>query len=379
MSGSVVIAGCMAQKPRQAGHTWQYLQYLLGFRRLGWDVLFLDHLSGPVAADDHRVRYVSEVFRYAGLDAAWTIGLDDGSHIGVGRADTLDHVRSADLLLNVMGYCDDEELLAASRRRVFLDTDPGFGQMWRELGQADIFAGHDVHVTIGERIGAADCRIPDCGLEWITTPQPVVLDAWPVTPPPAGRARFTSIASWRGAYGPIEYRGHRYGLRVHQMRRFADLPTLAPAAFELALHIDENERDDIGLLSDRGWLLTDPSLAAATPTSYRHYLQGSSAELMVAKGMYVDSRSGWFSERSICYLACGRPVLAQDTGLAELYPTDSGLVTFSTLDEAVAGVESIVGDYDRHSLDARAIAEAYFDSDKVLTRLVERVGAAVTA
>jgi hypothetical protein len=244
--------------------------------------------------------------------------------------------------------------------------------MWRALGQADIFAGHDAHVTIGERIGQPDCSIPDCGLDWITSPQPVVLDAWPVTPAPTGGVRFTSIASWRGAYGPVEYRGHRYGLRVHQMRRFADLPTLAPAAFELALHIHEDERDDIELLRDRCWLLTDPSTAAATPSSYREYLQGSSAELMVAKGMYVDSRSGWFSERSICYLACGRPVLAQDTGLAELYPAGTGLVTFSTLDEAVAGVESIVGDYDRHSLAARAIAEEYFDSDKVLTRLVER-------
>jgi hypothetical protein len=373
MSGRIAIAGCIAQKPQQAGHTWQYLQYLLGFRRLGWDVLFIDRLAGPVEAGDPRVLYVSDVFRDAGLDGAWTIGLDDGSHIGVGRGETLDHVRSADLLLNVMGYCDDEELLAAARHRVFLDTDPGFGQMWRALGQADIFAGHDAHVTIGERIGQPDCSIPDCGLDWITTPQPVVLDAWPLTPLPAGRVRFTSIASWRGAYGPVEYRGHRYGLRVHQMRRFADLPTLAPAAFELALHIHEDERDDIGLLRDRGWLLTDPSTAAATPSSYRQYLQGSSAELMVAKGMYVDSRSGWFSERSICYLACGRPVLAQDTGLAQLYPAGTGLITFSTLDEAVAGVESIVGDYDRHSLAARAIAEEYFDSDKVLTRLVERV------
>jgi hypothetical protein len=374
MSGRIAIAGCMAQKPGQAGHTWQYLQYLLGFHRLGWDVLFVDRLAGPVQAGDGRIRYVSDVFRDAGLDGVWTIGLDDGTHIGVSRAGTLDYIRSADLLLNVMGYCDDDELLAAARRRVFLDTDPGFGQMWRELGQADIFAGHDAHVTIGERIGEADCRIPDCGLAWITTPQPVVLEAWPVTSPPAGRPRFTSIASWRGAYGPVSYGGHTYGLRVHQMRRFADLPTLAPAAFELALHIHPDERDDIALLGDRGWLLTDPSLAAATPTAYRRYLQGSSAELMVAKGMYVDSRSGWFSERSICYLACGRPVLAQDTGLAELYPAGSGLVTFSTLDEAVAGVESIASDYDRHSRDARAIAEEHFDSDKVLTRLVERLG-----
>jgi hypothetical protein len=374
VAGRIVIAGCMAQKPFQAGHTWQYLQYLLGFRRLGWDVLFVDRLAGTVAADDARVRYVSDVFSEVGLEGAWTIGLDDGTQIGAGRADTLDFVRTADLLLNVMGYCDDEELLTAARRRVFLDTDPGFGQMWRELGLADIFAGHDDHVTIGERIGAADCTVPDCGLEWITTPQPVVLDAWPCTEPPAGRVRFTSIARWRGAYGPIDYLGHRYGLRAHQMRRFADLPGVASAAFELALEIHPDERADISMLRDRGWLLSDPALAAATPSSYLHYLQGSGAELMVAKGMYVDSRSGWFSERSICYLACGRPVLAQDTGLGDLYPTGRGLLTFSTLDEAVAGVESIVADHAGHSADARAIAEEYFDSDRVLSRLADRLG-----
>jgi hypothetical protein len=373
--GRIVIAGCMAQKPHQAGHTWQYLQYLLGYRRLGWDVLFVDRLAGPVAAGDARVQYVSDVFGEAGLDGDWTIGLDDGSHIGAGRAVTLDRVRSADLLLNVMGYCQDEELLAAAARRVFLDTDPGFGQMWHELGLADIFAGHDAHVTIGERIGMADCTIPDCGLEWITTPQPVVLEQWRYSGPPAGRVLFTSIASWRGAYGPIDYLGHRYGLRVHQMRRFADLPRVASADFELALDIHPDERADIGLLRDRGWMLSDPSLAAATPSSYRRFLQGSGAELMVAKGMYVDSRSGWFSERSICYLASGRPVLAQDTGLGELYPTGRGLVTFSTLAEAAAGVESIVADHAGHSAAARGIAEEHFDSDRVLARLADRMGA----
>jgi hypothetical protein len=376
MSGRIAIAGCIAQKPGQAGHTWQYLQYLLGFRRLGWDVLFVDRLAGPVQAGDDRVRYVRDVFRDAGLDGAWTIGLDDGTHIGVDRPETIDHIRGADLLLNVMGYCDDEELLTAARRRVFLDTDPGFGQMWRELGLADIFAGHDDHVTIGERIGRPDCAIPTCGLDWITTPQPVVLEAWPVTPPPAGRARFTSIASWRGAYGPVSYGGHTYGLRVHQMRRFADLPTLAPAAFELALHIHPDERDDIALMRDRGWLLTDPAGVAATTAGYRSYVQRSGAELMVAKGMYVDSRSGWFSERSICYLASGRPVLAQDTGLEGLVPTGRGLVTFSTLDEAAAGAEAIMADHAGHAADARDLAESCYGSDLVLTRLLDNLAAA---
>ena len=373
MSGQIVIAGCIAQKPSQAGHTWQYLQYLLGFRRLGWRVLFLDRLAGAAGAGDHRVSYLRDVFRAAGLEDCWTVSLDDGTHAGLDRRRTLERVRCADLLLNVMGYCDDPELLATARRRVFLDTDPGFGQMWHALGLADIFAGHDDHVTIAERIGQPGCTIPTCGLSWITTPQPVVLDAWPATPLPAGPMRFTSIASWRGAYGPIDYEGHRYGLRVHQLRRFADLPAHTPARFELALDIHPDERADVALLRDRGWGLVDPGGVASTPPRYRSFLQGSSAELMVAKGMYVDTVGGWFSERSICYLASGRPVLAQDTGLADRYPLGRGLVTFSTLDEAAAGIESIMADHRGHAADARALAEAHFDSDRVLSRLVEQV------
>jgi hypothetical protein len=368
MSCRIAIAGCMAQKPQQAGHTWQYLQYLLGFRRLGWDVLFLDQLPGPVAADDHRIAYVRDELARAGLDA--------GEHAGLSRAETLRRVRDCDLLINVMGYCNDVELMAAARHRVFLDTDPGFGQMWQALGLADIFAGHDSHVTIGQRIGQPDCAIPACGLDWITTPQPVVLDAWPVTPLPAGRLRFTSVASWRGAYDPVDYQGRRFGLRVHQMRRFAPLPGRATADFELALHIHPSETADIELLRSQGWQLADPGEVAATTAGYRRYVQRSGAELMVAKGMYVDSHSGWFSERSICYLASGRPVRAQDTGLAGLVPTGRGLVTFTTLEEAAAGAEAIMADHAGHAADARALAESCYGSDLVLTRLLDNLAAA---
>jgi hypothetical protein len=375
MSGRIVIGGCIAQKPYQAGHTWQYLQYLLGFRRLGYEVLFCDRLAGPVSADDRRLGYLRDVFAEAGLDGCWTVALDGGRHAGLDRAAALRFAADADLLLNVMGYCDDPELLAACRRRVFLDTDPGFGQMWRALGLADVFAGHDVHVTIGERIGQPGCSIPTCGLRWVTTPQPVVLDAWPATRPPRGRLRFTSIASWRGAYGPVDYQGHRYGLRVHQLRRFAALPAGSPARFSLALDIHPDERADLELLRGNGWELLAPSAVAATPSAYRAFLQGSGAELMVAKGMYVDSACGWFSERSICYLASGRPVLAQDTGLGGRYPLGRGLLAFSTADEAAAGVEAIMSDHRGHAADARALAEAHFGSDRVLTRLLEQVAA----
>jgi hypothetical protein len=372
-AGRIAIAGSIAQKAGNAGHTWQFLQYLLGFRRLGWEVLLLDSLeSADPLAQEASVRYVADVMRAHGLENAWTIALGDGLHAGVERAAVLAFVAGSDLLLNVMGFCTDEELLAAAGRRVFLDTDPGFAQMWFELGLADLLAGHDVHVTIGERVGEPDCDVPTCGLRWVTTPQPVVLDAWPRASA-APRRPFTSVASWRGAYAPVDYRGRRYGLRVHEFRRFARLPELTGRAFELALAIHAAEAPDLALLRDTGWTLVAPDEVAMTPATYRRFIAESTAELMVAKGIYVQSRSGWFSERSICYLASGRPVVAQDTGLADRYPLGSGLLAFETLDEAAGAVEAIAADYDRHAADARALAEACFDSDKVLARLLEQV------
>jgi hypothetical protein len=370
-AGRIAIAGAVAQKPGSAGHAWQFLQYLLGFRRLGYEVLFLDRLSGEVAAGDGRVSWLRDTMQEAGLGSAWSLQLDDGTHLGVGRDAALRFVRDADMLLDVMGFCDPG-LLGAARRRVFLDTDPGFAQMWLDLGLADVFSGHDVHVTIGERIGAEDCTVPRCGIDWVTTPQPVVLDAWPVVAAGRGR-RFTSVASWRGAYGPVDHGGHRYGLRVHQFRRFAALPQRAGGEFELALDIHAADAADARLLREGGWRVVAPDQVAGTPSSYRSYLQGSDAELMIAKGMYVDSRCGWISERSLCYLASGHPVLAQDTGFTAIHPTGQGLLAFSTPDEALAGIEAIRADPAGHGRAARALAEERFCSDHVLGRLLEAV------
>jgi hypothetical protein len=377
MRPRIVVCGAVAQKPFQAGHTWQYLQYLLGFRRLGYDVLLLDRLEGEIAANDRRLAYLADALGSAGLDGAWSVALDDGHHAGMPRRAALDFVSGTDLLLNVMGYCTDEAVLSVAPRRVFLDTDPGFGQMWHALGLADIFTGHDVHVTIAERIGAADCPIPDCGIEWVTTRQPVVLDSWPAVDLPRGPVTFSSVASWRGAYGPVDYDGHRYGLRVHEFRRFMGLPRATRHRFDLAVDMHPADSADRLALEAARWRLVKPSSVASSPDEYRRFVQRSSAELMVAKGMYVDTRSGWFSERSACYLASGRPVLAQDTGLRDLYPVGEGLLAFSTFEEAVGAVEAIAADRERHAAAARALAEEYFDSDRVLKRLLDLVDAAV--
>jgi hypothetical protein len=372
MRGRIAIGGAIAQKPGCAGHAWQFLQYLLGFRRLGYEVLLLDSLTASGAARTAGIDWLAGVMAEHGLDGAWSLSVPDGT-AGVDRESALRFVADADVLINVMGFITDEALLEAAPLRAFLDTDPGFAQMWRALELADVFAGHDVHVTIGERIGRADCTVPDLGLDWITTPQPVVLEHWPACAAGTGR-RLTSVASWRGSYGPIDFEGRRYGLRVHELRQFAQLPRLAGGEFELALDIAPADEIDARRLREGGWQLAAPSDVAGTPSDYRRYIQGSDAELMVAKGMYVQSASGWVSERSLCYLASGRPVLAQETGFSELYPCGEGLVCFTDLDQALAGVDSIRQRPAVHARAARAIAEAYFDSDRVLSRLLDAVG-----
>jgi hypothetical protein len=373
VSDTVIVAGSIAQRPHHGGHTWVFLQYLLGFRRLGFDVLFVDRLEPDMDADDANVRFLADLMERFDLD--WALLRDRGREtIGRTRAELVEAARRSVFVLNVMGFLDDEEILEAAPLRVFLDIDPGFPQMWTELGLADPFAGHDRFVTVGLRVGSDDCEIPTCGLEWITTPPPVELSEWPVAS--GGGARFTSVASWRGAFGPIEYGGRTYGLRVHEFRRFFELPQRANADFELALDIHEAETRDLEALRRHGWRLVDPHAAAGDVSRYRDYVQGSLAELMVAKNLYVGTRSGWFSDRSACYLASGRPVLAQDTGLDGLLPSGEGFVTFSSLDEAAAGVERISGDHERHSRAARALAEEHLAADRVLPRLLGKLGLA---
>jgi hypothetical protein len=362
----VVVGGSIAQRPHVGGHTWVFLQYLLGFKALGWDVIFLDRLEPdmcvdaegrPSGLDDSvNLRYLDEVMRRFDLGDAYALLFDDGRQsIGLSRAELRERVETSALFLNVNGFISDEEVLDRAALSVFLDIDPGFGQMWRELGLHDMFTGHDAYVTIGENIGRPECTIPTCGLAWTATPQPVVLDYW--RPHPGGSERFTSVASWRGNFAPIEYRGVTYGLRVHEFRRFAELPRRSRQSFEIALDIDDAEVSDLELLHSNNWHLADPKLVAGDPWTYRDYVQGSKAELMVAKNMYVQSASGWFSDRSGCYLASGKPVLAQDTGFSRLYPTGEGLLTFTNLEEAIAGAEAICEDYPRHAKAARDLAE----------------------
>jgi hypothetical protein len=350
---------------------------------MGWEVLFLDRLdpsmcNGPPdrpagIADSVQVAWLRGVMRGFDFDGDWSV-LGGPEPIGLSRAEIIARTRKASLLVNVMGYLDDEEILAAAPLRVFLDIDPGFPQMWSALGLADPFARHDAFVTVGESIGKPGCTVPTCGLSWVTTPPPIALSYW--DPVPTSSGPLTSVGSWRGPYGPVEFEGTTYGLRVHEFRQFTDLPKLVRCECELALDIDDADHRDRAALEAGGWRLADPLEVAADPWRYRDYVRRSGAEFMVAKGMYVQSRCGWFSDRSICYLASGHPVLAQDTGVPDHEGLTEGIITFSTLDQAVEGAARLAAEPARHAIAARALAEERFAAPRVLRSLVDRLGVA---
>jgi hypothetical protein len=236
--------------------------------------------------------------------------------------------------------------------------------------------GHVVYFTVGENIGRNGCSIPTGGWSWRAVRQPVVLAQWPVAAAAAADERFTTVASWRGAYGSVVHLGRTLGVKAHEFRRFVGLPRRTARTFEIALEIHEgDDRDRVAFL-EGGWTLVDPRVVAGHPADFQRYVQGSWAEWSAAQGVYVHTNSGWFSDRTVRYLASGRPALVQDTGFSRNYPVGEGLVAFTTVEEAAEGARRIGRDYGAHSRAARAIAEEYFDSNRVLSEFVDAAGVA---
>jgi hypothetical protein len=289
---------------------------------------------------------------------------------GINVAEARDVVAAADLLVNISGNLADPQMRASCSRSAYIDLDPGFTQIWHEQGNLRTrLVGHDLYFTVGTNIGSTRCELPTCGLEWRPMLPPVVLEAWPASPGASGR--FTTVATWRGPFGPLEWDRRSFGLKVHEFRKYLSLPGIVDAPFELALGIHPADGADLEILVAQGWGVVDPQRVASTPDEFRDYVVGSMAEFSVAQEVYVASHSGWFSDRTTRYLASGRPVLVQDTGFADALPTGKGLLTFSTIDEAKAGAESILSDYSAHALAARSVAEEFFDSDVLLRSFLE--------
>ncbi len=378
------MSGALANKPLSGGEAWVRMSWVRGLRRLGFDVCFVEQISASACVDEegraaaferslNRRHFEQTVAALApGCPAA--LVLDGGpATAGMAFEELVDRARDAELLVNISGHLGLEAVKAAPRRAAYVDVDPGFTQIWEEMrpGSARL-RGHDAFFTVGENVGAASCSIPTAGVEWRSLPPPVTLDDWPVASS-ARIDRFTTVSTWRSALGSLSHRGVTFSGKHHEWRRVIELPSRSPHEFEIALDIHPGDGADRAALERHGWRLRDPRSVAGDPFEFRAYVQSSGAEFSVAHGVYVETASGWLSDRTVRYLASGRPALVQDTGISRQV-TGEGIVTFRTVDEALSGAAAIVRDYARHAEAARALAEQRFDADRVLGTFLDQMG-----
>ena len=381
----IVVTGLVGQYAF-GGVAWDYLQYVEGFRQLGHDVYYFedtemwpyDPIKDTISADaTYNVAYLRGVMEKLGLADRWIYrSAPDASYHGQTEAAAKEICATADLYLKVSGcgWLRPEYLSIPCKG--FLDSDPMFTQVALVSGKQDVidrFRAHDRHFTFAENIGAADCRIPAAGFDWIPTRQPIVLDWWelPTEPP---RDVFTTVMNWV-SYKSCEYDDETWGQKDVEFLKFVDLPGRTAQKFEIAMGMGPGLKRPTEMLQQKGWQLIEPAEHLPDPWTYREYLRRSKGEWSVAKEGYVKSRSGWFSCRSACYLALGRPCVLQDTGWSNIYPTGRGLFAYQTIDEAVTGIEAVNSDYAAHSRAARQLAERMFDARLVLADLITRAGA----
>jgi hypothetical protein len=386
----IVVTGLAATYPF-GGVFWDYLQYALGFLRLGHEVLYLED-TGRWCYDPVVATFVESGRRNAAalaealkacdpaLAERWFYRDGGGRTYGRAWADVVDFCRTADLFVHVSASCWMREEYFAARRVVFIDSDPLYTQEAipayvagtaddRARERVEALRRHHAFFTFAENIGAPDCRIPTALFRWRPTRQPVVLDQFEAASLAVGDRRrvLTTVASWEPTEAGPVVDGVRYGAKSLEFERFMTLPARSPVPLELAL----SGRPPRDRLRAHGWRVIDAWTVSHDPWAYRCYLAGSLGEWSVAKHAYVASHSGWFSGRSACYLALGVPVVVQDTAFTAAIPTGRGVLAFRTLDEAAAAIEALLADPAGHARAARDIAREYFDAERVLGRLVE--------
>ena len=366
----VVLAGIIARYPF-GGVTWCSLMYLLGLRELGHEVFYVED-TGECVYDPvlntrsldpgYGTRYIHDALVPHGLGDRWAFVNYDGSYHGRSAEDVRRECADADLFLNLSGgswFWRDEYLRIP--HKAFIDSDPGFTQLAiakAEPWYVEFFQRFDRLFTFGANIGTSISPIPVGDFRWHKTWQPITLSDWRASVAP--RDRFTSVMTWR-----IESFADVDGNKDQEFLRYLDLPSRTSQPFELAIN---GPRD---MLREHGWGTVDAMAVSRTPGDYRNFVHGSKAEFGVAKHTYVAGRTGWFSDRTECYLASGRPALVQDTGWTAHLPSGEGLLSFSSPEEALAGIERINGDYARHARRAEEIAREHFDAGRVLPRLLE--------
>jgi hypothetical protein len=397
MKPLVIVLGMMGRTPF-AGVAWQVLHYLEGFRRLGYDVYYVEDTGDwpydpeqNSITDDCRytTNYIARLMAWCGLPERWAYraAAENNRVFGLAEAQVADLFKRADALVNLTGATVLREEHLQVPVRIYLETDPVLPQIEIARGRSftiDLLNAHTHHFTYGENLGAPDCKVPVERFDYRPTRQPIVLDWWHGSghgePPGSTRRhasrrsyRFTTIASWQQSGKDIEWNGETYAWsKHHEFLKFVDLPGKTKQVLELALACGDSAAID--LLSSRGWWITDALTLSKDIGPYREYILASDGEFTVAKDQNIRLRSGWFSDRSASYLAAGKPVITQDTGFGNMLPTGRGLFAFQTMDDVLAALEAIAGEYQRHSQAAREIAVEYFAAEKVVRDFAQRSG-----
>jgi hypothetical protein len=375
----VIVAGYLVGNP-VGGHVLSILHWLAGLRSLGYDVVFVEHHGWPNACWNPATKELSDDPSY-GIDElaghARQLGLKGwcfvdaaGTYHGLDNKEIAAVCKTADALIGLWTVTWLDEF-AACRRRIFIDTDPGFTQfgMSPDVNASTGFASpvdfHE-HYSYGTRIGQPDCPIPTHGIRWLPLRPPVALDLLPVQYTPEATC-FTTVMSW-SPRKPVVYDGVEYGQKDIEFWKIAALPSRVEACLEIAL----GGRAPYDEIRTAGWRMADAALVTRTPSTYRDYIAQSRGEFSVAVNLEVKTRSGWFSDRTAAYLASGKPAVVQDTGFSDDLPCGEGLFAFRTIDEAASAIEEIQRNYRHHCAAARRIAEEHLDANRLLARILDR-------
>jgi hypothetical protein len=383
--GKIIVFGILFFYPL-AGVTYQFLHYLIGLRRLGYDPYYVEdsarwiydpRLNDMAPDPTGNIAMVLPALKAHGFADRWCFRgcYEGGGCHGLSETQLTQLYRDADAFLNVTGAQEIRDEHRAIQRRLYVESDPFVAQVKvakGDQGMIDLLAAHDTHFSFGENLGAPDCDTPIKKFHWLPTRQPVAVELWN-NGAPTGGPTYTTITTWHNKGKDIEWRGEKwYWTKDREFEQFLDLPRLRPRQkFELATSVGDDVRE---LLRDHGWNQTGSIEVSRDADAYKRYIQQSRGEFTVARDQYVRPNTGWFSDRTCCYLAAGRPVITQETGFSKFLAGGKGLFGFRTMDDILQAVDNIESDYAGNCRAAREIAAEHFAAEKVVGSLMERAG-----
>jgi hypothetical protein len=361
--------------PEGGGHFWVYMQYVQGLRQSGCDVYWMEKFRGAEGSTRRLEPFLARMEQF-GLGRNLILYTNAGpsgsqgpiDYVGRSRSEAEAIFKEADLLLN-FHYAIDPALLRLFRRSALVDIDPGLLQFWINREQLSV-PRHDLYFTTGETVGTPTARFPDCGLDWKKIRPPICLEQWPYSYDPS-REAFTTVSNWDADDWIVDRQTRFENTKRAAFLEFADLPQYTSQPLELALYLrTEKDAAERRELEKRGWRIRLSTEVARTPEAYQTYVQQSRGEFSCAKRSCVTFQNAWISDRTLCYLASGKPVVVQNTGPSSFLPNGEGMFRFSTLRETADALEAVNANYERHSRAARQIAETHFDAKQVLGRVL---------